>query len=603
MTRAADTTNALRDRGIPMSFSDAEQGATAASRDDQHADEQTTAAGARRFELHGAATPRVSITASNGPLRVLGEEGETAVTVRAVKPNGETVPLDLVAEVQVRSNGEISIRTRPAGDIERQVRRITKSFEFGRGDIFDNLGDVIDTLASMKTVGNQLDRVRLDVTVPRRCDLVLTTASGAIQAGRVAGNVQVQSASGAISCARIDGKLSVKTASGPQRVGDITGTTSLQTASGPVQTREIAGNLVIQTMSGDAEGQGLRGQLGFKSQSGTLQVRASSLTGFYLNTTSGDCAVEAALAAGEYEVRTVSGDITLRPQPDLSAILSGRTVSGTLRNALPHRHAAEDPRATADDDDDRRESGFDAPEIALPGLRIGKEGIDIGGFLRIDDEALDMPGIHIGFQRDKGDRDRDREQRRERRRGRNRWEFLIGDPTLAAAGTTRLRVRTVSGDLTIRPGRDDAPAASDGPRTTPATPAQATPATDRRGWPDSELWPEATVAPPAPPTAPAPPMPPAPLTPPATSATTHDPAVEREPQRTDSYHAQITQNPGNAATHNAPTAANIAPITAPSSATTDAPDAEQTRLAILEAVRRGEITTDEALLLLRQLDA
>lgn len=586
-----------------MSFSDAEQGTTAASRDDQHDDEHATAAGARRFELHGAETPRVSITASNGALRVLGDEGETAVTVRAVKPNGETVPLDLVAEVQVRPNGEISIRTRPAGDIERRVRRLTRSFEFGRGDIFDNLGnlgDVIDTLASLKTVGNQLDRVRLDVTVPRRCDLVLTTASGAIQAGRVAGNVQVQSATGAISCARIDGKLSAKTASGPLRVGDIAGTTALQTASGPVQTRGIAGNLVVQTLSGDAEGQGLRGQLGFKSQSGTLRVRDSNLTGFYLNTASGDCAVEAALAAGEYEVRTVSGDITLRPQPDLSAILSGRTVSGTLRNALPHRHATEDPRAPLDDDDDRRESGFDAPEIALPGLRIGKEGIDIGGFLRIDDEALDMPGIHIDFQRDKGDRDRDREQRRERRRGRNRWEFLIGDPTLAATGTTRLRVRTVSGDLTIRPGRGDAPAASAPPR---ATPAQATPASDGRGWPDSELWPEALVAPPAPPAPPATPA----------TATTYDMAVEGEPQRAAAHLPDSTTggtpNPSDAATHNAPDAATLTPIVATTDTPdaeawpTQPPDAEQTRLAILEAVRRGEITTDEALLLLRQLDA
>ena len=41
-----------------------------------------------------------------------------------------------------------------------------------------------------------------------------------------------------------------------------------------------------------------------------------------------------------------------------------------------------------------------------------------------------------------------------RRRGRNRWEYLIGDPAAASARLTRLRIRTVSGSLSIRPRRE-----------------------------------------------------------------------------------------------------------------------------------------------------
>jgi hypothetical protein len=623
-----------RNGGTAMGLPEAEQGTTGTPRD-----EREEADGTRRFRVGGEQTPRVVVGAISGALRVLGEEGTDQVSVRAVKPNGETVPLDLVADVQVRLNGEISVKMRPAGEIQRQVRRITKSFDFSRGDLFDNLGEVIDALAAMKTAGGNIDRVRLEVTVPHHCDLVLTTASGAIQVGRVEGSVQAQSASGNIDCARIGGKLTVRSASGNLRLGDITGTTSAQTMSGDVTTRGVDGNLVIHTASGDAQSQDMVGLFGFKSQSGGLSVRDSRLTGFYINTTSGDCLVEASLAAGEYEVRTVSGDIALRPQPDLNAVLTGRTVSGSFRCSLPYRYADDDWRAAMEDDDDDEERGrgFDAPEIELPGLRIGKEGIDVAGFLRIDDETLSMPGMRIDLRKDK--RDRDRERRRERRRGRNRWEYLIGDPALAAAGQTRLRVRSVSGDLTIRAGNSDAPgearaagAADTG--TTGRGTATASTATTRthRGWPDSELWPETAPVPPTPPAPPvapafpaAPPPPPTPPGPPAPSGEAGaatgavDATASAPPVAVTEIAAPDTPDLPDApeAAADAPEVAADAPeVTAEAAAaeTTEAPGepvaasaeerahADQTRLDILEALRRGEITTDEALLLLRQLD-
>jgi hypothetical protein len=606
--------------------------------------------GAQRITVGAGETPRVNVSMINGALRVLGDAEADAVIVRAVKPSGETVPVELVAEIQTRLNGEISIKVRPAGDIQRQIRRITKSFDGGRSEIFDNLGEMIDTLAAMKTLGNNVDRVRLEVTVPRRSDVALTTMNGAIQVGRIEGSVAVQSASGNIDCARVGGNLSVKSASGSLRLGDITGTVSVNTASGDVTMRGVDGNLVIQTLSGDAQGEDLVGQVGFKSHSGTLLVRDSRLNGFYLNTTSGECLIEASLATGEYEVRTVSGDITLRPQPDLSAVLSGRTVSGSFQCALPYQRADEDWRAAMDDDDDDegRLGGFNGPEIDLPGLRIGKEGIDVGGFLRIDDESVRMPGMRIGLNRERRGHDR----QRERRRGRNRWEYLIGDPATAATGETRLRIRTVSGDVTLRPGRSDAgdaPRQSATAQTTeetrqrpPATPPRARTSSsgDGRGWPDSELWPAGATpptppSPPTPPTAAMAPMPPNPPTvplPPELPLRPEAPLASTPPELpTVPVHAADTGTgdedtavpTASATTTNsapatvavdapddtdtpillpAPAASIPEPDEAANSAASTQPSGDQTRLEILEALRGGDITTDEALLLLRQLD-
>ena len=164
--------------------------------------------GALRFTVVAGEVPRVKVTMLNSLLRVLGDAEADEVTIRAIKPNGEIVPAELVAEVQARLNGEIAIKARPAGDIQRQMRKISKSFEGRYGDFFDNigemtssLGEMFDTLTAMKSLGNNLDRVRLEITVPRRCDVALTTINGPIQVGRLEGSVAVQSASGTIDCA------------------------------------------------------------------------------------------------------------------------------------------------------------------------------------------------------------------------------------------------------------------------------------------------------------------------------------------------------------------------------------------------------------------
>src|SRR3954453_23921327 len=159
-----------RNGGTTMGLPEAEQGPAG-----KPGDEREGTDGARRFHVGGEQTPRVIVSAISGALRVLGEEVTDHVSVRAVKPNGETVPRELIADVQVRLNGEISVKMRPAGEIQRQARRLTQSFAFSRGDLFDNLGEVIDALAAMKTAGGNIDRVRLEVTVPHRCDLALAT--------------------------------------------------------------------------------------------------------------------------------------------------------------------------------------------------------------------------------------------------------------------------------------------------------------------------------------------------------------------------------------------------------------------------------------------
>lgn len=603
----------------------------------------------RRFHvLGGDRTPRLAIRNATGAIRVRGgAAGEESIVLRAVKSNGEVVPLDLVADVDVRPDGEITVKARPFGDVQRQVKRVTKSLNFGHPDFLDNLGEMIDTLAQMKTAGRNIGHVALEAIVPPRCDLEANTASGAIQVQGIAGEIELKSASGRIEARQVGGKLAVRTASGDVLADGVDGTAYLQSVSGEVDARDIGGDVVIHTTSGDTRAREVVGQLGFKSLSGELQVERSRLNGFYINTTSGECAIDAVFEPGGYEVRTVSGEVTLRTQPDFAGLLTGRTVSGNFRCELPYRHADEDWRSRLDDDDDRGEdAGDDATEISLPGIKIGKGRVELPGIkiddrgvgvfgMRIDDDGVNLPGlgVHIGkgkWDKDEGDDDpwsRDRwegrwdrgRERRERRRSRNRWEFLIGDPATAASSQTRLRIRTVSGSVSIRPRRGDAAIGAGAPAR--STPAPRPEPRDRGGWPDSELWPglpdaergtespqaSAAPTPPTPPTpvppAPAPPEPPtpAPPTPPTPPTPPVAPAFAGE-DRPVVAAADDEQSVADGSDADAPIEGEAATLDEAAPDPAQAANAERTRLDILEALERGEITADEALRLLRRLE-
>ncbi len=544
-------------------------------------------AGAWSIPVMGDETPHLTIEGTDAALRVLGEEGATALSLRAATRRGDALPLDLVAEVQVRKDGALRVTLRSTGEIRREIERRIREADPRHGDAFGNIGERLEALTLLKGIAGKVDQLQIVAIVPLRCDVTLGTDNGPIQVGRLEGRVAVHTTNGPLDCARIEGTLSARTVNGALRLGDITGNVSVQTASGRVETRNIAGNLVIQTTSGTARGEKLSGQLGFKSLSGGLVVRDSRFSGFYFNNTSGSCSIEGVLDPGEYEMRTVSGAITLRPQANLNAILSGRTVSGAFRCQLPHRYADEGWLGGEDDERDERELDDDGPDIALPGLTIGKRGIDIGGLLHIDDESVELPGMRIKI---KG--------KRERRRGRNRWEYLLGDPALATSGQTRLRIRTVSGALHIQSGA----AAEATPRTTPPHPTP-TPTPAPREWPDAELWPDdaadiavsPSLAPP-PLTPPAPPLPPAlPLEPEAASpALAALGASEAAPPSMEPI--------GEVGASDPPAAVETTPAIAAEGNALPAAGRDELRLNILEALRRGEITTDEALLLLAQLD-
>lgn len=143
--------------------------------------------------------------------------------------------------------------------------------------------------------------VDLDVTVPRLAAVTVRTTSGDVTAHGLAG---------------------------PTRWTTVSGDLSLDLDGGPV---------TIGTASGDADIRaGVPITLDARTVSGAVRVRAPRLLGLRVETTSGDVGIEGELdGAGHHAVGTVSGEVRLHTNSPVR--LETRSVAGDVEATVPHR--------------------------------------------------------------------------------------------------------------------------------------------------------------------------------------------------------------------------------------------------------------------------
>jgi DUF4097 and DUF4098 domain-containing protein YvlB len=141
-----------------------------------------------------------------------------------------------------------------------------------------------------------------DTSLEDTAALALTTASGDLVAGEVAGALAVKSASGDVDVRSVGGHGSVNTVSGDVRVGATDGETAVQTVSGDIELRAVGAGVRIGSVSGDVEVSVVPGLV--------LHIDAQSVSGTMRSELEvGDQPAEGAERPVELRVRTVSGDV------------------------------------------------------------------------------------------------------------------------------------------------------------------------------------------------------------------------------------------------------------------------------------------------------
>ena len=133
-----------------------------------------------------------------------------------------------------------------------------------------------------------------------------------------------------------DCTVEIKTVSGDVDIQTLHAATTVQSVSGDVSLRDIEANCSLTTVSGDVRIHGLVGELTGRTTSGDLDVEASDVRRFHLNSISGDMSLETPLArVGHYFAKTVSGDLQLSVPYGTGAMVQLKTTSGDVSTDLP----------------------------------------------------------------------------------------------------------------------------------------------------------------------------------------------------------------------------------------------------------------------------
>lgn len=139
-----------------------------------------------------------------------------------------------------------------------------------------------------------------------------------------------RTSSGDVKIAGIDGSVSVATASGDAHIERITGKVSAHSASGDMTLRQINGSVESNTASGDISLSGGDAWTALRSVSGDISINDVTMKNARVTTVSGTVKVDATFNnAAEYTFDSVSGDIRLTTAlPASGATLSFRSMSG-----------------------------------------------------------------------------------------------------------------------------------------------------------------------------------------------------------------------------------------------------------------------------------
>jgi len=160
----------------------------------------------------------------------------------------------------------------------------------------------------------------------------LTSASGDVRFGAAGGDVSVKTASGDVQVDRADGDLTAESASGDITAGTVTGAAQLTSASGDVRFGAAGGDVSVKTASGDVQVDRADGDLTAESASG--DVHAGEIGGSArVRTASGDARI-GSVRAGEADVNTVSGDISVAVPAGVGVYLDLSSMTGDVRSDL-----------------------------------------------------------------------------------------------------------------------------------------------------------------------------------------------------------------------------------------------------------------------------
>ncbi len=145
-----------------------------------------------------------------------------------------------------------------------------------------------------------------------KCDL----SSGDVDVFDHAGNISIEGRSSDIRIDGLKGDVNLRTSSGDGRLSYITGSMMVYSSSGDWRINDVGGDLDLRTSSGDIYVKIVAGSVRAKASSG--DIRLNILT----------------VIDGDFDIESVSDDVTVEINPEFEGRLSLRTSSGDINSRV-----------------------------------------------------------------------------------------------------------------------------------------------------------------------------------------------------------------------------------------------------------------------------
>ena len=156
-------------------------------------------------------------------------------------------------------------------------------------------------------------RASWHIKIPKKMDILYSSASGDVEASGIEGELDFDTASGDITLSKINGRITIDNASGRIEIRDAVGDLDIDNASGRIRLENVWGNIEVDNASGRVVIKNATGQFDISNASGDVDA-----SGIVINaessftSASGDVEVQLAKKlAHDLSLTSASGDAVL----------------------------------------------------------------------------------------------------------------------------------------------------------------------------------------------------------------------------------------------------------------------------------------------------
>lgn len=250
-----------------------------------------------------------------GPAKLYLSNGSGSTRIHAGAPG------------QIHIHGEFRVRGWLWGNPHRSANALSQNPPIRQDGSFVHVGS--------PQFGSGAVNINYTIEVPPNTEVRVTTGSGDLNVGGIAGPVTATTGSGDVQMSEIQGNVNATAGSGDMRMEGIQGSAEVTAGSGDVEIRSVGGRVRVKTGSGDITLTAPGNAVTVSNGSGDIRITGAT-SDLRVRTGSGTVTVAGSPSSGSYwELHAASGDVTLNVPANAAFRFHAQSRMGDIRSHLP----------------------------------------------------------------------------------------------------------------------------------------------------------------------------------------------------------------------------------------------------------------------------